>query len=364
MPGPSLRRRPRYARSSDARRPNAFACLVAALLLAVAAPLGGQVRGRVVDGDGGPLGGARVELWAPSTRLAVRITDGSGAFSFDEEETGPATGILVSRIGFAPSNTTISSGQEPVIVVLTAAPVVLDGPVVRARRTRPCPNRDDPEARALWRAVSARYSRPDTGGIAVRLVHAAATGPWTDVGPIDEASLLPSGRARRSSRHDVNPRDGYGFRIAASHHEDFAAWWYRALGSTGAGHFIDASFAIHNSLSIRARTEEVTVVAFCSRNLDRTAVGIEGILHIGPDTTLVSAQWTFHPPRLREEAGGEVTFVPHTGAGGQPWLMPASSLYWRRVSVREDLFFYRWERYGEWIPWTDMNPFDVRIGNR
>lgn len=324
-----------------------LAGLLAGFALA-AAPLRAQVQGRVVDSRGEPVAGAHVELWATFRRLDVWDTGPSGTFEFDAAQADSASGLIVSRVGYVDRTLSVSSSDEPVTVVLQESAVRLEGLVARAEASPICPNRDEPEARALWEAATARYSRPDTLTISASSVRMENEVPWAEIGVVHEDRLRNSGRATGPQRRAIRPRLGYGFRLEASWSREYAAWDYFELGSNQAQHFTDPSFGTYNSLSVRARTPDATVLAFCSRDLPRGAVKIEGMLTLRPDTTFASARWRFLPPRPREDAGGAVTFVPHPGGGRRPWLVPASHLYWRRVNQREDRYVQIWERFRAW----------------
>lgn len=330
--------------------------LAPVLALTVAAPAQGQVGGRVVDGSGQPVTGARVEMWGPLRRLSTRETDASGAFTFTGPQADSATGLVVSRIGHASRSLSIRPPASSLLIRLSEAVLQLEPLAVRASSRRLCPNRDEPAARTLWSAAAARYGSPDTLSIQADEVFVTGEVPWAELGMVDETALRRNQRMTGPQRRDIVPGRGYGFRITSSWDADFVAWYYMQLGSHFTQHFIDASFGTYNSLSIRARAADATVLAFCSRNLGRGAVGIEGTLTIAHDTTFVSATWQYLPPDPVEVAGGEVTFAPHPGSPRLPWLVPAASLYWRAIHGRRDLYFQRWERFNEWVIDTGLPP--------
>lgn len=326
--------------------------VAAALPLAFSVPARAQVHGQVVDGGGAPVAGARVELWAPLRRLEWRETDASGAFEFAAPQADSATGLVVSRVGYRARSLTVPRPAAPLQVRLSEAAVRLEAVSVRASAGRLCPNGDDPRARALWSAAAARYGSADTLSIEVDEMVATGNVPRAEIGMVDERWSRPNRRGTAPQRRAVDPVIGYGFRIASSFDPDYAAWQYLPLGSHHAQHFIDASFGTYNTLSVRGQDAEGIVLAFCSRGLTgRRAIGIEGTLTLGADTTLVSATYRFRPRDPEEDAGGEVTFVPHPGRGSLPWLVPATSLYWRALHGRRDLYFQRWERFGAWRIW-------------
>jgi hypothetical protein len=325
-----------------------LACLGAAL--ALPRELLAQVRGVVVDAQGQPVEHVRLELWAPLKRLEVQQSSASGAFAFSGGYADSATAVIASRLGYGTANVTLGAAAQPLVIRMTAEAVQLQGISIQARSTPLCPNRDEPEARALWGAAAARYDRSyERVGIVSAMMTTTDQVPRSRVREVNEARMRPARRGTSALPRSIDPRTGYGYRVQASVEPDYVSWHYKELGSHQAQHFIDPSFGVHNSLSIRARTPEGIVLAFCSRGLDRQAVGIQGTLTLSSANDILSAAWTFRTPRPAEEVGGEVTFVPRGGGTGTPWLVPATNLYWRAVVGRPSDAFQRWERFVEWV---------------
>jgi hypothetical protein len=303
----------------------------AACLLLWPGLVAAQVAGIVLDTGGEPVEGARVELWSEHRRVATTTTSAAGTFGFGAADTPEARAILVSRLGFESLNRAYRPGDGEIRIVLVPVAVQLGGVSVEARARRQCPNREDPQARALWTRTAARYSR------ATDSVHIEALSDQV-AGEVDEAELsdvhaedmMVTGAYSDGRRRHVDPRIGYGYALSRSIQPEFAAWSYMRLWSVDAPHFLDPSFGEHNTFSVLAPASGSTVIVFCSRRLDRGAVGIEGTLSIGPDSSLVSATWRFREPRRREEAGGRTIFAPHPGGPARPWLVPAQGFYWRR----------------------------------
>ena len=108
-----------------------------------AAPQAVEVAGRVWSQDGTPVEGAVVRLLpaaADSTSPLLRITatDGLGYFSFADVSPGDY-GLSVTRIGFAPYETTVQAsgpGRVEVEPVLSPQAIELEGVVVEAERSR------------------------------------------------------------------------------------------------------------------------------------------------------------------------------------------------------------------------------------
>lgn len=310
-----------------------------------------QVRGQVVDSNGHPVAGARVELWSPLRRLSAQESGPGGLFAFPAAADS-ATGVIASRIGYATRSVPVAANGGSIVVVLSSLPVELQRVVVRATAGRLCPNRDEADARALWAATAARYESADTlfiGSSSVRLLNEVDE---DDVGTVDESRVRASERITGPQRRAIAPAMGYGFRLNQSWREEFAGWQYFEIGAHFAQHFTDPSFGTYNSLQVRARGPEGTVLSFCSRGLGRQAVAIEGTLTIGPDTAFVSVAYRFRAPRP-EDAGGQVTFVPRS-PDGPGWLVPAESLYWRRIAGPGDRFVQLWERFDGWVITREM----------
>jgi hypothetical protein len=331
--------------------------LAVLIALIIASPARAQTSGRITDPNGQPIAGARVELWSGARLVSAEMSDSVGVFRFAQPGIAEATAIVASRAGYHTRSERFQDHPSARTLVLTPRIVQLPGIVVGVSSTPLCPNRDDREARALWGAASRRYEQIDTLTIAWVESFVAKEGAWQQVGSYQEAELLPNRRMTGPQRRMVEPRAGYGFRQTTSLSPDFGEWFYYLLDSNQAQHFIDASFGAYNSFSIRTRDAEGIVLAFCSRNLSREAVRLEGTLTLSHDTTIVSAQWEYVPPRSDERAGGEAYFLAHPGGGSRPWLVPATSLYWRSLPSREHRYFHRWQRFEEWV--LD-EPFRVR----
>ena len=125
-------------------------------IAALAAGASAQVAGTVVT-DGGPVAGARVELWSPTRRVAERVTGADGAFKFVALDSVTATAILVRRIGFAPLRVALASASGPLTLRLRPVPQTLAEVTVRAAKDL-CPNQPTDSARAAWTRLQVRYA--------------------------------------------------------------------------------------------------------------------------------------------------------------------------------------------------------------
>jgi hypothetical protein len=256
--------------------------------------------------------------------------------------------VLVQRIGYLPARVSVAAPAPDVRVRLSEAPVALAALEVRATAPIRCPSRDEPEARALWEAASRRYSRAtDSISIRAEMDLVLGEGPREQIGD-PGAGVLRGHRETAGYTRAVAPRAGYGYRIDGSWNFMEAAWRYMALDSHDAQHFIDPSFGAHNVIAVVSRMPDRTILGFCSRGLSRAAVNVAGTLSIAADTTLAEARWRFRTPAPREDAGGEVIFAPYAAGGADAWLVPASSLVWRRVLGARDRYRHRAEWYSQW----------------
>ncbi|MEZ5294435.1 MAG: TonB-dependent siderophore receptor [Vicinamibacterales bacterium] len=123
-------------------------CLVSALPTAASAQSPARIEGRVSDGSGGAVHGARVTL-AGAGPVRVTETDVTGAFVF--ESVGGTAVLTISREGFAPVRIDVPAGAPPLTVVLDVAAreeavVVRGASVTRTATKVPTPLLDVPQA--------------------------------------------------------------------------------------------------------------------------------------------------------------------------------------------------------------------------
>jgi hypothetical protein len=322
--------------------------LVAAVLSTQAGPAFGQVAGRVVDSHGRPLPAVPVELWSGVRRVAVQPTAADGGFRFEKTEAAGALRLSAAMLGYTSVQREVSAPATDLILELTPAVVELERLTVMAAPQLRCPNREDREARDLWRLLYGRYDHTqDTLGISFYTRRYDSTGTSEDIGSADETRMVRSwygvqGRARRLNLHDTTPYT-YGYPIRSSFSAAYAGWMYRDLHSTDVGHFVDEAFGAGHTFSGLARFDNEVAVGFCPARKAWQGPSMQGTLTIGRDTALVRAEWRFRTPKPIQEAGGEVTFVPR-GTKLIP-LLPAQGLFWRKVDGQRDTYFQRWEEF-------------------
>ncbi len=338
-----------------------------ALLLSQAAALSSQTRparaqvgGRVQDPEGRPLPAVPVELWRGDRRVAVQPSAADGSFRFGPEEAAGAVRLSARMLGYSPAQREVSAPASDVVLELASVVVELEGLTVAAAPQLRCPRREDREARILWASVRTRYDHArDTLGISFYARRYDSTGPLDDVGLVDESRLVRSwygvpGRGRTRSSYRTSPYP-YGFPILSSFDPAYAGWRYRDLHATDVGHFLEEEFGARHTFTVLARRSDAVVVGFCPAQGSWKGPSIEGMLTIGRDTSLVKAEWKFRVPRAAEEAGGEVVFVPR-GRDPIP-LLPAQTVFWRRIIGQRNRYFHRSERFAtyEFLP-PDTQP--------
>lgn len=332
------------------------ACMVSR----AAAPLRAQVVGEVRDTGGAPVPGVSVELWSDAGRVAAERSDAHGRFTLPDRGASAAGRIVLRRVGYEPLSAPFSS-TGPHVYVLRAMAVILPE-LANAASREPCPRRDEPAARAIWRAAASRYARdtPSRGYSFTSLEYRAWVTP-EDVGFPEESRLEPSAESRVGTDRGIEwyiAREGYAFRrqpgtIAFGAGRDYEAWTYPHLDGRHAYHFATEDFGRLNLFAVVSRDAEGTVLAFCSRG---TSPSIEGTLNMGTDGWFISAGWKFRTPRPDEDAGGEVVFAPVSNAP-EPHLLAARGLFWRRGAMR-GRFWQRAIVHTAWVVGAGEQPPD------
>jgi hypothetical protein len=334
-------------------------CLfIAAVALAVCScSLAAQVRGTVVDSGGAPVSAAKVEVWSSLRRTAGTTTDVSGRFSLGVPEVSGATGLVVSRVGYQTRAVPLTSADTTLRVQLQAEPVMLAGITSATEPRIPCPNREDPRARALWEAVRERYPAvPDTvvfhslGTIRSRQLDRSSIGDFGD------------DRGRRqwtAATNDAWPvwrrligSSGYAMPQTQSVQPRYAYWRYVPLEDGFSQHFVEEQFGALHTLSIASSSGGYTTLAFCPRPGSRR-VEVSGTLTVSPEGFLVRGAWRYRTPSPREDAGVELDFVPPL-ATRHSLLLVQSYLFWRRVQPRQ--YYVEAVEYEEWRLYPGANP--------
>ncbi len=336
--------------------------LVAMLALTSPRAAQAQVTGNVREPGGIPVAEATVALWKGSREVARTITDAEGSFRFTGDSSREATVILVRRIGFSPASVPLGAKRTGLSISLKPVVIALPEIVTTAAR-RACPNRDAPEARRLWRAMSERYAtHPRNDGLWAIMFWSHREVTASDVGDVDETNLPPGEYAipgeMREGYYKSLARHGYARRLDPNQGAMegwYLNWRYLPLHRELSEHFVESDFAARHTLGLWRTGDGSFTITFCGR--DHSKPYLEGTLAVSPDTALRSASWRFRTPSPHEDAGAEVVFLaPQPGA--RIWLLvPVRSAFWRRIGGSQTLYFQEASVYREWY----MGPDVVRI---
>ena len=330
------------------------------LAIGLAAPLGAQRAGVVLDPAGQPLPDVTVVFWGTAQELARTSTDSAGRFRFTADQSTGATTVLARRIGLQPGSMDVSrSGTE---LRLVLEPIAAPLPAVTATAVqRACPGAEQPEARALWRSVADRYaSAPPDRGHGTVMLRREGEVSGAEIAEIDEDHLRDHWRAvhgdvrRRWAR--FIPDSGYAgrtpeYRSGFEPREETSLYWrYAPLHREMVEHFVSQEFSLRQLFRLWRHSDGSATLAFC-RGRRAPGPAIEGTLELAPDSSIASVSWRYLTPRPDEDAGGHVSFVPPPGVARFRRLIPARSVFWRRLAGYEDLYYqdaavYRTWRYG------------------
>jgi hypothetical protein len=245
---------------------------------------------------------------------------------------------------------------------VTLEPVVTALPeVVTTAARRACPNRDDPEARRLWHALSERYAT-HLHNDEIQAVDIGRGGEVTamEVGEVDETRFRPGGfamlGARRASLFRSIDQNGYARRLKPGDDliGEYFYWRYARLDRELSEHFVERDFARNHSLGLWRTDDGSLTITFCGR--DHSRPYLEGTLLISRDTTLVRARWKYRTPSPHEDAGAEVTFVSPSRRASIWLLVPLRSVFWRRLGGSDKLYVQTASVYRKW----DIGPDVVR----
>lgn len=316
------------------------------LLLLCPVELHAQISGVVRTSDGAAVV-TEVELWAPTQRVARKLVDRDGAFSFAREEVASATAIVFSQLGYNRVLKPLHSSDTVFNITLQVRPAEIEPVTVTAARL--CPNRSDHRAEAVLQKLRASY-RPIPSGSFIETAFTSLS----DIVGADQLGSTPQrplqyeirGQARSvGSPLDIT-RDGYarpaGTRLVAAEHD---SWEYAYLGSLEADHFISELFASAHTLSVSdSRPDGSFDIVFCPKQ--RKKPDIQGTLSLTADTLLYEARWRFLVPKHEELANGSALFAPPR-KGSVSYLLPLSSTFARQHRIPGQ-YFQKFEQYGIW----------------
>lgn len=324
----------------------ALASILVALLL-TARTVAAQVAGTVQASGGTPLPRVVVSLWSASRELARDITDATGRFSFDSATSVGASGIALRRLGYIARTAGVRAGDDALRLTMTQVAQSLPATVVAASRGRSCVRRDAPEARALWDSVRATYATAPRG-----MAVSATLSEWTrrdvsadEVGEVTERQHGPGAwgvsRKMMGEWWALLARDGYAWRRALPRageeliEPQYLHWTYLPLHRELVEHFVEDGFARMHAFAIVASSGARTL-AFCPRDARRP--GLEGTLELDEAGAIARIAWRWRTRKPDEDAGAELLLVP-PGRAESRRLVPARTVYWRRLAGRRDRYF-------------------------
>lgn len=282
--------------------------------------------------DGTVVPNAMVEFWARARRILTVNTRGDGLVIVERKRVPRLTSVSARAIGFLAASVP-SGDQDTVVVRLTRVVPRLPEIVVQAAPRYEC-RPEDREARAAWRALSARYALPQVPrgywatGRALRDTFLLSSP--TQPGAGDSTRWSVSGNVRALASRFIRD-SGYAIRIRPGRNRGLVGspqtgpWWYPRLHSWNADHFARPEFGDLNTLYLISAGPTGWTIGFCSNRAKRP--GIAGTMRIDSTYRLVRAEWEFQTPRPKEDAGGEVVFLAGTDAA----LLPLESYFWKRI---------------------------------
>lgn len=310
-------------------------------------PVEGTVREAL---SGNPIASARVELRSGSQILATARTDREGAFRLEPRESwSEGWEVHVIRLGYASASLSVPAARPRLELVLDPVPLPLPAFQVEGEG-RLCERSEDREARELWRLAAERHAGGlDTLGIASYILVRTDT---LGSGSGDDLSAAGAGPGQRASapllRMSWNrrvEREGYAFPVRRSDRlRSYDSWSYPPLEADFAPHFAHQTFGRLHDFHMEQADATGWVVRFCGRRTNGPF--LEGVLEIGSDTLIHRVEWRFHTPDPDESAGGWSRFLPPSGGGSAPPLLPTESMTWR--SLPDDRIVRRAQWYEEW----------------
>lgn len=332
---------------------------LAVLAALVSLPAGAQVRGRVVDAADRPVAGARVDIWLssrPATATAAE-TDAEGGFTLAAGPGDEGGMLTVRRMGLETRTVRLAPGDTALVVRMAARPLALQPLSVTAARRPPCPNREDPRARALWERMRVRYWQPGADSVYAFAFMEIRSGAGSLEDVYDPAAGRVSAGWATGPLVEAHPpwmrRSGYATSAAGGAGERTANWLYRALDTGQLQDFTGDYFGEAHAFSVVRLGPEGMTIAFCPRGRMARTGQIEGTLLLAADTTLQRAWWSFRTPAPDEDAGGEASYAPPDVALGNA-LLARDGLFWRKT--RPPHVYFEAKTYSGWQRWTPDRP--------
>jgi hypothetical protein len=320
--------------------------LGALALFACARPAAAQVAGTVVA-SGAPLPRVVVSLWAESREVARDTTDADGRFAFDSDVAREATSLALRRLGYVARTLSVRPGDVALRPAMVQVAQPLPAAVVAATKGRSCSRKDDPKARALWDSVRATYATAPRG-----MSVYATLAEWTQQDVSAEEVGERVGMARGPGAWGSFPammrerwawiaRGSYAWRRELPKpgqelvYPEYLHWWYEPLHRELVEHFVEDGFVRAHAFAM-ASPPGARTLAFCPRDAKRP--GLEGTVELDDANAIARIAWRWRTPKPDEDAGAELLLMP-PGRSRARRLVPARSVYWRRLGGRRDRYF-------------------------
>ena len=316
----------------------------------IAGSAAAQISGLVTRAGGLPLEGVSIEAWSVDRRVGATITDAQGVYSFSETIALTTVMLRFGALGFEVAEVAIRSGVPTYDILLTEAPLAVEGLVVTMEEATCEEGREDPRGRALWQYARFRYDGlMDTLGIATYLAEADTIVPLSELGSLKLPTLNLSQRGSSSLlRFNWTRRidkDGYAFAIRRMDGgAPYDSWVYPPLEADFAPHFVDDVFGERHRFVIDDEGPDGWLLAYCPKDTGKPS--IKGTITIARDTTFAAVDWLFQTPEPMEHAGGRAYFTPILSRSVLSHLLPAEAVIWRAVPAGDYLQSY--QRYEDW----------------
>jgi hypothetical protein len=115
----------------------------------------------------------------------------------------------------------------------------------------------------------------------------------------------------------------------------YLQWWYAPLHRELVEHFVEDGFARSHAFSFVTSSDGRTL-AFCPREAKRP--GLEGTAELDDAGAIARLAWRWRTPKPDENAGAELLLIP-PGRAQARRLVPARSVYWRRLGGKRERYF-------------------------
>lgn len=335
-----------------------------------AAPVHAQVGGVIVR-DEVPVSGATVVLWVSNREVARVVTSSDGRFHFPLESAREASALAVRRLGYSPRTLSVRSGDDGLRVKLSPLVETLPAQVVHALNDGGCRSRSATQDRGYWNRIRGDYATAPTNvGVATLRTRIQRDVTAEDIGVFDDGNEPPTYHGvtgiSQQDHYDAMRHHGLAWRGAPPRagqplmNPAFFHWIYAPLHSTHVDYFLSDDFVRGHTFRRAVASDSSVTLTFCPVGRERP--DIAGRIEISASGDVRSIAWRFLTPKPHEDAGGEVIVVP-PGQGPIRRLIPARSVYWRRLAGRSDRYYHETWLFRAWN-WSHTGAMpDVSLGD-